>query len=61
MKTVFGLLLASLIFLTVVGVAQEAQWRGADRSGIFPEKDLLQAWPEDGPELILNVENLGKG
>jgi outer membrane protein assembly factor BamB len=41
--------------------AQEAQWRGPDRSGIFPEQGLLQEWPENGPEMILKVDNLGKG
>jgi outer membrane protein assembly factor BamB len=41
--------------------AQYAQWRGPDRSGIFPTAELLQQWPDEGPEVILKVGDLGKG
>jgi hypothetical protein len=42
--------------------AQEiAQWRGPDRDGIYPDKNLLKRWPANGPELILSVNNIGKG
>jgi len=41
--------------------AQEAQWRGPDRNGIYPETSLLEEWPENGPEMILKVEDLGTG
>jgi len=42
--------------------AQEiAQWRGPDRDGIYPDKNLLKSWPANGPELILSVNNIGKG
>jgi len=41
--------------------AQEGQWRGPDRSGIFPETGLLSEWPEQGPEMILKVDSLGSG
>jgi outer membrane protein assembly factor BamB len=34
---------------------------GADRSGIFPAAELLQQWPDEGPEVILKVGDLGKG
>ena len=43
-------------------IAQEiAQWRGTERNGIYPDKNLLKSWPENGPELILSVKNIGKG
>lgn len=38
-----------------------AQWRGSDRDGIFHETDLLDQWPEDGPELLWIYEGLGRG
>jgi hypothetical protein len=41
--------------------SQNVQWRGPDRSGIFPETGLLQEWPEEGPEMILKVEGVGTG
>jgi outer membrane protein assembly factor BamB len=41
--------------------AQVTQWRGPNRDGHFPDQELLATWPETGPELILEVENIGKG
>ena len=40
---------------------QFSQWRGPDRNGIYYEKDLLEKWPEDGPEMLWSYEGLGKG
>ena len=37
------------------------QWRGEDRSGIFPEENLLKTWPDDGPEELWFVEGIGDG
>ncbi len=41
--------------------AQLVQWRGPERDGHFTETGLLKEWPQNGPELILEVENIGKG
>ncbi len=38
-----------------------AQWRGDNRDGIYNESDLLNEWPEDGPELLWMYEGIGKG
>ncbi len=38
-----------------------SQWRGPDRDGIYPEKNLLKEWPENGPTLKLKIEDIGKG
>ncbi len=38
-----------------------AQWRGPDRNGIFPESNLMDQWPDDGPELLWKYEGLGRG
>lgn len=56
-----SILLLVFIFLFISVSAQDAQWRGPDRSGIFPEKGLLQEWPESGPELIMKVSDVGNG
>ncbi len=40
---------------------QEGQWRGPERSGIFPESGLLKSWPADGPALIMKATDLGAG
>ncbi len=38
-----------------------AQWRGPRRDGISAEKGLLCEWPEGGPELLWQIDELGKG
>ena len=48
-----------LIVLQVVTVqAQDAQWRGPERDGKYPDTGLLKEWPKGGPELILKKEGL---
>ncbi len=37
------------------------EWRGADRSGIYPDSDLLTVWPENGPQELWTVDSLGRG
>lgn len=56
-------LLLSFILLSFVFVsnAQLVQWRGPNRDGKFPATNLLKSWPENGPELILQIEKIGKG
>ncbi len=56
-------LLLGFIFIVFVltANAQITQWRGSDRDGHFSDTTLLQGWPENGPELILEVEKIGKG
>jgi outer membrane protein assembly factor BamB len=51
MKQVFGLVTLLLALLSQPGFSQDTQWRGPDRSGIFPETGLLREWPENGPEM----------
>lgn len=36
-------------------------WRGPDRSGIYPDKNLLKSWPENGPTLLLELSDIGNG
>lgn len=37
------------------------QWRGADRSGIYNEKNLLKSWPSEGPKELWSIESVGNG
>lgn len=41
--------------------SNKSQWRGADRAGIYHEDNLLEKWPEGGPELLWSAGNLGAG
>ena len=44
------------------GCKQEVyQWRGTHRDGVFQESELLDSWPEEGPELLWIFEGLGRG
>lgn len=58
-KLSFTILFLVLNFLTIN--AQDAQWRGPNRNGIFPDTNLLKVWPENGPEIIFSTEGIGKG
>lgn len=50
-----------LIILSISGYSQTAQWRGENRDGHFNETGLLKSWPEEGPELLVAVEGMGRG
>lgn len=54
-------LLTGIVFISVILNAQEAQWRGSERNGHYPDKGLLQEWTEEGPDLIAKMEGLNKG
>lgn len=65
MKNRFSTILA--ITLLMAGTLTFAQspkvyeWRGADRNGIYPDKNLLKIWPEAGPALAWEYEGVGNG
>ena len=59
MKNLVLILLCVLLNSSLI--AQEAQWRGPDRNGRYPGSGLLNEWPEEGPEMILNVGDMGAG
>jgi outer membrane protein assembly factor BamB len=52
---------AFLIFSVCVDAQIISEWRGPGRSGIYPEKNLLKQWPEEGPELLWAKTELPKG
>jgi outer membrane protein assembly factor BamB len=60
MRGIFILVLMCLV-IGVQGQAQDSQWRGADRDGKYRDTALLKQWPEEGPELLLKIEDLGNG
>jgi len=52
---------AVFIFIACQNGGEISQWRGPQRNGIYPDKDLLKKWPEKGPEMIWSFEGLGAG
>ena len=57
------LLSISIVFLfsAQLNGQDPTNWRGPEASGVFPDKGLLDSWPEDGPEMKWHVEGLGQG
>jgi outer membrane protein assembly factor BamB/Ca2+-binding EF-hand superfamily protein len=56
--------LSFLAIMAAVPLAQAepwSQWRGPNRDGLSREQGLLQEWPEQGPEVVWQVENVGVG
>ncbi len=56
-----GSISAALLWPSISESADWPQWRGPDRNGISDETGLLQQWPEAGPELLWQVQDLGDG
>ncbi|MFM8415202.1 MAG: PQQ-binding-like beta-propeller repeat protein [Planctomycetota bacterium] len=55
-----------LVVVLAVGMAAAAaaDWptfRGADRTAVAPDTDLLEAWPADGPPLVWEAQGAGRG
>ncbi|MBV5312674.1 MAG: PQQ-like beta-propeller repeat protein [Prolixibacteraceae bacterium] len=54
--------LLAFLLLAIASSSQEvSQWRGPNRDGIYPEKNLLKVWPEKGPDLLWTTEEIGIG
>ena len=58
MRKVF-LLLALLYGISPA--AQNIQWRGENRTGVYNEQGLLKSWPADGPKLLWHYDGLDEG
>jgi outer membrane protein assembly factor BamB len=58
-----GRILPFLLVLVICPLlnAQEAQWRGPDRNGCYPDTLLLREWPAGGPEVAFVAEGIGRG
>lgn len=54
-------LLTFFAFIACQQSGEVSQWRGPQRNGIYPDKGLLNKWPEKGPGLLWYFEGLGAG
>lgn len=61
MKQLLISLIVIAIFSQCTSKQEIAQWRGPERNGIYPEKDLLTQWPDSGPKLLWKYNELGQG
>ncbi len=59
----FQAIVLLIIMPTTLGAVEGPwpQWRGPNRDDISPETDLLQSWPEKGPEKIWAFKECGIG
>jgi len=55
-----GIILCLSFFMLSLS-AQNIQWRGPDRSGVYSEVGLMKSWPENGPQLLWHFDGLGEG
>lgn len=49
------------LLITALSAQNTIQWRGTDRTGIYTESGLMQAWPANGPQLLWHYNGLGDG
>jgi len=58
------LLLLLPVLLLIVSCSRQpeiAQWRGPNRDGHYPDKDLLKQWPAEGLRLLWASDSVGDG
>ena len=59
-----NLVLFVLVLTISVSAAEKTEWpcyHGPDRTNLSTATGLLQAWPEDGPELLWSNSEIGHG
>lgn len=61
MKTAILKFAILILFSQFISAQSYNNWRGPDRDGHYPETNLLQSWPANGPRMAWAYENLGKG
>ena len=60
-KKYFMLLLGGLICTGALAQVTPYGWRGPEHNGYYPDKGLLKEWPAEGPTLVFETLDAGKG
>lgn len=60
-KKFFTALLSAAICTGALAQVTPYGWRGPEHNGYYPDKGLLKTWPAEGPELVFETEDAGKG
>ncbi len=60
-RLILSLLLISILVPDCMNSQVVSQFRGKDRNGQYDETGLLREWPEEGPELLWSVNEIGTG
>ncbi|MFC2103907.1 PQQ-binding-like beta-propeller repeat protein [Bacteroidota bacterium] len=61
LRFILAFTLITLFFIQCKDPSGFSQWKGPNRDGIYPETNLLKEWPEKGPELLWEFNELGLG
>lgn len=61
MKFFPGVFVLLISVFNLFAQSETYQWRGENRKGIFSEKNLLKEWPENGPEELWYIDEIGNG
>jgi len=61
MKTILLIVLLFYLLSSVFADDKFSQWRGLNRDGKYPDKNLLKKWSDMGPELLWEIDNIGEG
>lgn len=61
MTKILTFLLLTLVFSGSLFSQDLVEWRGPNRAGIYPDHGLLKSWPESGPKLLLELNDIGNG
>lgn len=61
MTKILTFLLFTFIFSGNLFAQDLVEWRGPNRLGIYPDQNLLKSWPENGPSLLLELNDIGNG
>lgn len=60
-KKLSMLLIGGAITLSASAQVSPYGWRGPEHNGYYPDKGLLASWPEEGPALVFETLDAGKG
>ncbi len=58
---ILAILAITFIFSGSLFSQDVVEWRGTNRSGNYPDQNLLKSWPVNGPQLILELSKIGNG
>jgi hypothetical protein len=61
MKKYLLLLLFHLLAVNISNSQKLYEWRGKERLGTFGDKNLLKAWPAEGPAELWSIDDIGNG
>ncbi|TVR74529.1 MAG: alcohol dehydrogenase [Marinilabiliales bacterium] len=55
------LILGALTITEPLAAQSQNGWRGPYRNGLYPESELLKSWPTEGPDMLWETSDAGRG